>query len=291
VIYTLINVLFSYQEQQEYTTSGKWIVLGFSIIAGILILYKWLETIEFSYAHYFNKPFFNHVYFTLKKLTKAQRHILKTQFKFYNTLSKKHQAYFEHRVKKFINAKTYIAKEDLEITDQMRVLVGATATMLTFGYRNYSLNIIERVVIYPEPFFSRTNKEYHKGEFNPMVNAIVFSWKDFLEGYQIDNDNLNLGIHELVHAIHLEAIQENDITATIFLNTFNQLTEFLEKDEAYKLRLVQSDYIRDYAFTNHFEFIAVLIESFIETPQEFKNHFPEVYIKVKQMLNFNFQGY
>ncbi len=290
MFYTLINVSFYYQEQQ-YSPLGKWIVFGFGIIAAILILYKWLETLEFSYAHYFKKPFFNHVYLTLKKLTKGQRHILKTQFKFYDALSKKHQAYFEHRVKKFIDTKTFIGKEELEITDQMRVLVAATATMLTFGYRNYSLDIVEHIVIYPEDFFSRSNKEYHKGEFNPMVNAIVFSWKDFLEGYEIDNDNLNLGIHELVHAIHLEAIQENDITATIFLNTFTQLTGFLEKNEAYKLRLVQSDYIRDYAFTNHFEFIAVLIENFIETPQEFKQHFPEIYLKIKQMLNFNFQGY
>jgi len=43
--------------------------------------------------------------------------------------------------------------------------------------------------------------------------------------------------------------------------------------------------------TNQYEFIAVIIENFIETPQEFKSQFPEVYSKVKQMLNFDFAGY
>jgi hypothetical protein len=46
-----------------------------------------------------------------------------------------------------------------------------------------------------------------------------------------------------------------------------------------------------YAFTNQFEFLAVVIESFIETPQEFKLQFPELYFKIRQMLNFNFAGY
>ena len=291
MITAIINLFVCFQSNEPYTPVGRLIVLGFGVVAIILILYKWIESLEFSYAYYFKKSFFNHVYFTLKKLSNNQRLVLKRQFKFYNKLSNKHQAYFEHRVKKFIDTKTFIAKEDLQTTDEMRVLIAATATMLTFGYRNYSLDIIERVVIYPKSYFSRTNKEYHKGEFNPMVNAIVFSWEDFLNGYKIDNDNLNLGIHEFVHAIHLDAIQENDLTATLFLNSFTQLTEFLENDEAYKLRLVQSEYIREYAFTNHFEFIAVLIECFIETPQKFKGHFPEIYMKIKQMLNFNFQGY
>ena len=40
-----------------------------------------------------------------------------------------------------------------------------------------------------------------------------------------------------------------------------------------------------------FEFLAVIIESFIETPNEFKSQFPKVYFEIRQMLNFNFAGY
>ena len=65
----------------------------------------------------------------------------------------------------------------------------------------------------------------------------------------------------------------------------------LSSNENFKEKLIASEYIRSYAFTNDFELLAVILETFIETPQEFKRQFPKVYSKVKQMLNFNFSGY
>ena len=41
-----------------------------------------------------------------------------------------------------------------------------------------------------------------------------------------------------------------------------------------KDQLVKSEYFRDYAYTNQFEFLAVLTENFIETPEDFKYQFP-----------------
>ncbi|WP_374707785.1 zinc-dependent peptidase [Flavobacterium sp. J372] len=47
-----------------------------------------------------------------------------------------------------------------------------------------------------------------------------------------------------------------------------------------------SGYLRDYAYTNQFEFLAVVLEHFFETPTEFKQRFPELYGMVKRMINF-----
>ena len=107
----------------------------------------------------------------------------------------------------------------------------------------------------------------------------------------IENDNLNLGIHELTHAIHINSIKERDISSTIFSDSFKELTQLLIDKPELREKLVESDYFRKYAFTNQFEFLAVIMETFIETPKEFQSHFPEVYSKTKQMLNFNFAGY
>jgi Mlc titration factor MtfA (ptsG expression regulator) len=65
----------------------------------------------------------------------------------------------------------------------------------------------------------------------------------------------------------------------------------IQNDARIKNKLITSDYFRKYAFENHYEFIAVLIESFIETPEEFKSEFPKIYNKIKTMLNFNFLHY
>lgn len=237
------------------------------------------------------KPWYTHFYIVSRKLSKSQKAVIIKNFKFYNRLSDKHKKYFEHRVASFIKDKDFVGRDGFPITEEVRVIISATAVMLTFGFRDYYIGIISKIVIYPEAFFSNTNQVFHKGEFNPRLNALVLSWKDFKEGLDIDNDNLNLGIHELTHAIHINSIKERDISATIFSDSFKELTELLIDKPDLREQLVQSDYFRKYAFTNQFEFLAVIMETFIETPQDFQTHFPEVYNKTKQMLNFNFVGY
>ncbi len=284
-------------QQAQYETNplvGKIIIgigvsgfLFFGFWRFILFLESaWVETIK-------RKPPIRHLYLWKRKLNRTQLHVLKTQFSFYNKLCKTEKRYFEHRVATFIKRHTFEGKSGLVITNKMKVLISATGVMLTFGYRDYRVNSVHRFIIYPEVFYSRINKTHHKGEFNLGLKTIVLSWEDFLVGYDISNDNFNLGIHEYVHAMHFDFghKKNHSVNAVIFMNTYNELRAFLDADESYKNRLVASKYLRDYAYTNQFEFVAVLIESFMETPQEFKSQFPEMYAYVKQMLNFDFAGY
>ena len=283
-------LLQSQTEFKENPLVYKYVIGIGTIIVILFVLFRIFKALEFFYVSKTKKPVFNHVYFRLKKLSPKQLSILKNQFLLYRKLSPKYQTYFEHRVSKFIDNTQFIGKESLQVTDQMKVLVAATATMLNFGFKHYGIHLLDKVLLYPKAFYSNTNENLHKGEFNPSYKAIVFSWADFLEGYAIDNDNFNLAIHEFVHAIHIDCLKQKGLKASIFLNTFAEIADSLD-DDAYKARLITSGYFRDYAFTNQFEFISVIVENFIETPQDFKSKFPELYIKVKQMLNFNFAGY
>ena len=81
------------------------------------------------------------------------------------------------------------------------------------------------------------------------------------------------------------------MSSTIFKDSFKELTELLSSNKPLRDVLIKSKYFRDYAYTNQYEFVAVLIEYFIESPVDFKNQFPRIYSKVRQMLNFNFAGY
>ena len=120
----------------------------------------------------------------------------------------------------FIKDKKFIGRENLEVTAEMRILISATAVMLTFGFRDYFIGLIDKVFIYPQQFYSLANDNYHKGEFNPRLETLVFSWEDFKKGFMIDNDNLNLGIHEFAHAMHFNSIKERDVSSTIFVDSF-----------------------------------------------------------------------
>lgn len=241
--------------------------------------------VEPVYAFFFRKPIYVHFYPFPSKLTLAQLHVLHNEFDFYKKLSPKQKVYFEHRVATFINKYTFYGKEGLQITDQMKVLIAATAVMLTFGMRNYLFTIINKIIIYPDVYYSNMNKAYHKGEFNPRMEAVVFSWKDFLEGYEISNDNLNLGLHEFSHVMHFQGLKNTDTSATIFATAYQEIIEQVKRPMNYK-RLIDSNYFRIYAYTNEFEFIAVILEHFFETPSRFKNEFPELFEKVKEMINY-----
>ena len=275
---------------QNYTVGSK-IILGIFVVLLLYMLIQFaLKLLEMGYVLKNKKPYFVHFYTFLRKLSPQQKGVLKNQFIFFNKLSEKNKTFFEHRVASFINDKEFIGR-GVQITEEMKILVASTAVMLTFGFRDFYIGLIQKIVVYPDKFYSQTNKKYHKGEFNPKLKTLVISWADFKTGYEMPKDNINLGIHEFVHAIHLNSLTERDISSTIFTDTFEELTELLSKNQSLREELTQSHYLRNYAFTNQFEFLAVTIETFIETPQDFKLQFPEVYHKIKQMLNFDFAGY
>ncbi|REE27469.1 hypothetical protein DFQ09_101300 [Winogradskyella pacifica] len=279
------------QEIFEMELISNYIVPIGIVLIGVFILYRLIKIFQYSYASIYKKPLFAQRYFMLNNLSRAQYEILKNEHSFFRNLSRKDQLQFEHRVSKFIQTNTFVGKQDLVVTDEMKVTIAATATMLSFGFKKYQLDIVETVMIYPNAYYSQINKKFHKGEVNPRLKAIVFSWEDFKHGHNIEDDNLNLGIHEFGHAIHLNASKNNDISSLIFNQGFNRLTTYLQNHEAVRQDLIASKYFRAYAYTNQYEFFAVLLENFIETPSEFKSQFPELYKCMKQMLNFKFSGY
>jgi MtfA peptidase len=248
----------------------------------VLLVFR---VVERGYITFFNKPLYVHFYIFPKRLKRSQRAILKNEFVFYQKLPAKEKRYFEYRVADFISEYEFIGNEGLVVTDQMRVLIAATSTMLTFGLKNYLYDVFERIIIYPDEYYSRMSDEYHKGEFNPLVGVIAFSWKDFQKGYSINSDNHNLGLHEFAHALNFQAMRSNNTSMTIFSDMFSEIMQDIHHPPNAK-RLVESEYFRIYAYTNKFEFLAVVLEHFFETPEQFKKEFPELYHKVELMINF-----
>ncbi|MNE98397.1 Protein MtfA [compost metagenome] len=52
--------------------------------------------------------------------------------------------------------------------------------------------------------------------------------------------------------------------------------------------LISKEYFRAYAYENQFEFLAVVLEHFFESPEIFQKEFPELYERVRRMINFTF---
>jgi len=262
-----------------------YLIIAILLITILILLINFLWAFsEHNYGLIFNKPLFVHFYSKKRKLNANQSYVLHKNVNFYKQLSDKKKQYFEHRVATFIERYTFIGKEDFLITDEVKVLIASTSTMLTFGMRTYLFDVISTIIVYPRSYYSTVNDAYHKGEFNPRMRAIVFSWEDFIHGFQINNDNLNLGIHEFSHVLHYHGMKSEDASAVIFNRVYNQVLKQINHPPN-RERLINSSYFRIYAYTNSFEFLAVIVEHYFESPQHFKEEFPELYVNVGKMLN------
>lgn len=243
-----------------------------------------VRIVEPAYVLIFNKPLYLYWYPIPKKLKSGQRKILTNNFSFYNRLSAKRKVYFEHRVKSFVDYYQFIGKGNLEVTDEMKMLISGTYVMLTFGMRNYLVDLFKKIIIYPTQYYSTITNENHKGEYNPRMKAVVFSWEDFLSGHQSTNDNINLGLHEFSHVLHFHCMKSNDSSAVIFFDEFNEIVKYYQDIKLNKA-LTEKGYFRAYAFENQFEFLSVIIESYFETPDSFRKEFPRLFDNVSKMLN------
>jgi Mlc titration factor MtfA (ptsG expression regulator) len=260
--------------------------LFISVLFGTLFLLLLIfRVVEPAYVLFFNKPLYIHWYPFSKELKSNQRQILINDFPFYNGLSPKRKMYFEHRVNEFIANYKFIGKE-IVITEQMQMLIAGTYVMLTFGMRNYLIRLFNKIIIYPSSYYSTSNQEFHKGEFNPKMKAIVFSWEDFLLGHSTSNDNINLGLHEFSHVLHFHCLKSNDPSAIIFFDEFKEVIKYYT-DPNLNMELKQKGYFRLYAYADQFEFLSVILEHFFETPRIFKTTHPELFSHIVAMINFN----
>lgn len=257
----------------------------FLVLAAAGFFAKFLfNVLEQGYSMSSGSPLYVHFYFNKLKLPRSQVQVLQQRSQYYKRLSTKNQAFFEHRMQLFLNRYNFISRQGANTDDEIKVMIASAYVMLTFGMRNFLASNFESILIYPDSYYSTQRKQMHKGEFSPKYKAVVFSRASLLESFDNGNDNLNLAVHEFAHVVHLNSINSRDISSLIFFDQYKKITsKVLEKNNAEKLK--KSTYFRIYAFTNEYEFIAVILEHFFESPLEFKREFPDLYKDVKLMIN------
>jgi Mlc titration factor MtfA (ptsG expression regulator) len=212
----------------------------------------------------------------------AHRDILQKYFKYYQALSPSAKLTFERKVTMFVYSKQFIPRMITEVTIEAKVLIAASAVQLTFGLPDTTLGHFNKILVYPNDYYSRITKRYHKGEVNPMFGIIVLSWQSFIDGYINPNDAFNVGLHEMAHALRLESMIREDAT-TSDDNLFGQFDFYAER-VCLQLESSSNSIIRPYACTNKHEFFSVAVENFFERPLQLKEELPEVYALLVMLL-------
>lgn len=212
------------------------------------------------------------------------RDILLKYFPYYQRLGESEKLKFERKVCNFLYGKRFIPRNVAEVTVEAKVLIAATAVQLTFGLSDVYLRHFNKILVYPNDYYSAISKQFHKGEVSPMFGIIVLSWQSFIDGFIYPNDAINLGLHEMAHALRLENMIRHDA-----YQFFDE--DLLKKFDtcAYNICHQTENWIdtffRPYACANEHEFFSVAVENFFERPDDLKSAMPELYTILSKLLN------
>jgi MtfA peptidase len=208
--------------------------------------------------------------------------ILSRHIRYYILLSPAAKKKFVNRVANFIQHKKFVGMDGLIITEEMKVLISASAIQLTFGMEKYFMEFFTLIRVYPKYFYSKLLHAELRGGASE-AGVLMLSWEDFLMGYKYPHDNYNLGLHEMAHVLKINVLRGSD-----FDDKFSfYLDEWLEIGAAEFSRLKHKDksLLRTYGGTNKHEFFAVCVEHFFENPASFRDRLPDIYNHLCFLLN------
>jgi Mlc titration factor MtfA (ptsG expression regulator) len=188
---------------------------------------------------------------------------------------------FLNRTKKFLASKTFLIKSNQPFIE-MPVLISATAVQLTFGMDDYLLPYFQYIRVYPEEYFAKDSLRVLAGHV--YGNTITLAWNHFLKGHEEYTDGVNVGLHEMSHALYFQHVQADVIKSRSFISNFNEVME--EGQEVYELKKSHPcELFTTNAYRNLQEFWAESVELFFERPTELKRENAELYDSLKDILN------
>lgn len=208
--------------------------------------------------------------------------LLKQKNTYFRNLSAAGQERFLERVYAFMADKEFIGREGLVVTDEIKVLIAGSAVQLTFGLQDFVIPHLHTINVFPKVFYSKLYETSFKG-LTTQGGVLAISWDDFKDGYADETDKINLGLHELAHALNIDWDEEQNYDDH-FLVRYQQW-KATAMNEFDRLKGGTIIFFREYATRNLHEFFAVCIEHFFEVPGDFKKTLPVLYGHTVLMLN------
>lgn len=208
--------------------------------------------------------------------------ILKQKNSYFKNLSSEAQEIFVARLFNFMEDKKFIGREGMVVTDEIKVLISAAAIQLTFGLKDYMISHLHAINVFPRVFYSKFLKTNLKG-LNTQSGVLSLSWNDFKDGFAVEDDKINLGLHELAHALYIDSDEDGNYHE--HFSAYMDKWEEVAENDFYDLIEKKNIFLRSYGGTNMHEFFAVCVEHFFEAPNEFKKELPHLYNYLMLMLN------
>lgn len=217
------------------------------------------------------------------------KHLLSSKIPLYSKLSSENRQILEKYIRQFLQTKNYEGCAGFEISDEVRVLIAAWASLLLIGRMTACYPTVNTILVYPTAFIA-TDGLLHKQTQSdrPAILAgqawqkdlVILSWQDVVAGIEHSHDGYNVIIHEFAHHCDLEDGAFDGVPNLASVELQSRFKRAIEKGYETLRAKIQNDqnrFLRDYAAESPAEYFAVASEYFFERPFELRNNHQHLY--------------
>lgn len=234
----------------------------------------------------------------------AWRKILQQHWPLYRALPADLQQEIRRQIQRFLAEVEFVGCDGLTVTDQMRVLIAAQASLLTARLPVSDYPGLRQILIYPDAFavnlnhadsagVVHQNKQWREGE-SWQQGQIILSWRHTLSGAAVSDDGRNLVIHEFAHQLDQQTGSVNGfppIQSPALQQEWSRMMQAAFDRLQQDLQQGATSWIDPYAATNPAEFFAVLCEVFFEQPALLAAEQPQLYRLLQQFFQLDPQSW
>ena len=203
------------------------------------------------------------------------RTFLLDRYEHYHRLPPDLRRRFEDDVRIFL-AEKRVTGVGIEATDELKLLVAASAVTLSLGWPGYEWDRLTEVLLYPDDFDRDYNLE--PGEQLGETHAwgtVILSVPALHESFEDPWDAYHVGLHEFAHLLDLGQGEFEGIPAGIDAAAAAEWVAVVEKERE-RMRRGKS-VIDDYGEDDPVEFLGVAVEAFFEVSLALRLRHREVY--------------
>ncbi|NMO13470.1 zinc-dependent peptidase [Pyxidicoccus fallax] len=207
---------------------------------------------------------------------------------FFRTMSPTLREPFLDKLKVFAWEKEFIGAGGLTITDEIRVVVSATAVQLVVHLDLSYYDALREVIVYPSAFKLPDRTGAVLGEAKHW-GSVILSWQAVLTGLHNPDDGHDTAAHEFAHVLD-RADGAFDGTPKLRQYSHYQTWASVMGEHFQKLQAGQRrerQVLDDYGSLNEAEFFAVATESFFEKPVQMREKTPELYEELKRFYGWD----
>jgi Mlc titration factor MtfA (ptsG expression regulator) len=182
---------------------------------------------------------------------------------------------FENDLRLFV-AEKRVTGVGIEASEELRLLVAASAVTLSVGWPEYEWDRLTEVLLYPQDF----DRDYGFAARELAGQAhgwgtVILSAPTLLKSFAYPDDGYHAGIHEFAHLVQMDQARFAEIPPGLGAAQSREWSELVEA-EMDRVRRGKSA-LDSYAAENAVEFMAVAVEAFFEIPLELRDRHGEVY--------------